>query len=1268
MSHCFVYCFAFILLGLTMMMTNCRNPDFLDIYKNPNATWAKEDIVFALDFPYDSLLCKKCHRVASGSGYNTAKFYASAAAVAVEDVNNGSLLGNHTLRYIWDKNETDTHCNEITATKIQLKQMKMGVHAFIGFACRCLSVANNAAAMNLPLLSMSCSENQLSNKEAYPTFARTTALNSEVRLMIVSLFKKFNWTQFAVVYERTHIFSPIYNGLKQLTKEAGSKYRINLEESYSKEETYRPNEIHESLAYKFGPFLDKLPSKARIVLLLIDKKYLIQFITMAAERGLTDSHFAFIAVHPFATFENVLHYHSPIRDMVWFLSWSVLNDTISTANPSKIRKAYQSLMVLMPEYPPSLFYSEFKKRVKNGMLKVPFLSKMQTNSTAPPPEAARLYDAVQLYAVGLNRTISQGGSITNGTAILENLKGLQQTSITGQRYIVNGKADVQKYFDILQFQIEENITAHPHNCSKCWRLKKLYEVVPVYNASQPDLTFKLVDSDRKPYFRYGIPLDVPRCGFLGEKCLKIKRSPVTIILSSSLGFLLITSLLLLIGLHYRNQKIRVELNSQLWKVDLGDLYFHDWKGASASSLGSWNSETNTISQKFTTVAVYNGTHVALKKIQQESVEITESVLIELKQMRDIRHNNLNQFVGACVEPNNIMVIYQYASKGSLQDILENSEIKLDTLFILSLIHDIVKGMLYLHSTNIKAHGNLKSSNCVVDSRWVLKVTEYGPDSFRNRCPGDSTDLNYNRLLWRAPELLRTNRPEVCYGTQKGDVYSFGIILQECQTRDGAWGSACQEAEVIVERVRECSKPPYRPIVQQLLDGAEGLRDVMKKCWNENPDERPSFSDLCKDVESMMKANNLKTNIFDNMIYMMEKHSNNLEEIVEERTSSLIDEKHKVESLLERMLPKSVARQLMKGKEVEAESFEEVTIYFSDIVGFTTICSSKTPMEVVKLLNCLYTMFDAALQDYDVYKVETIGDAYMVVSGLPVRNGKQHAKEISLFALDILKNVHSFKSALTNMDGKLMIRIGIHCGPVVAGVVGSTMPRYCLFGDTVNVASRMESTGKALHIHISKNVKSALDCFQGFSTEPRGLTEVKGKGELETFWLTGIDPAVENRGSNRNRNPNEFYSCAVSSSMYDFIRESPKIKHSYQKPHLQEFTQKSPFLTKSGSTESSRINNDSSAATTKMNKSKDHSFGFGGFFSPNSYKKRFKAGCNNTNGSIELTDSTIDTVRDTDQLISNEPISCNDVIEPSPLERRPETIPLPGIPSQDAGDC
>lgn len=135
---------------------------------------------------------------------------------------------------------------------------------------------------------------------------------------------------------------------------------------------------------------------------------------------------------------------------------------------------------------------------------------------------------------------------------------------------------------------------------------------------------------------------------------------------------------------------------------------------------------------------------------------------------------------------------------------------------------------------------------------------------------------------------------------------------------------------------------------------------------------------------------------------------------------------------------------MTGGTVPPESFDMVTIYFSDIVGFTTISAYSSPFEVVQLLNDLYTMFDDICNDFDVYKVETIGDAYMVVSGLPIRNGNKHAGEIATMALNLLYHCGQFK--IGHLPGiPLRLRIGLHSGACVSGVVGSKMPRYCLFG-------------------------------------------------------------------------------------------------------------------------------------------------------------------------------------------------------------------------------
>ena len=150
-------------------------------------------------------------------------------------------------------------------------------------------------------------------------------------------------------------------------------------------------------------------------------------------------------------------------------------------------------------------------------------------------------------------------------------------------------------------------------------------------------------------------------------------------------------------------------------------------------------------------------------------------------------------------------------------------------------------------------------------------------------------------------------------------------------------------------------------------------------------------------------------------------------------------------------------------------------------------------QVAGFLNELYTCFDAVIKYYDVYKVETIGDAYMVVSGLP-HSTEKHAGNIASMALHLLSeamqfNVGRFRREKT--EETLQTRIGMHSGPVAAGVVGQAMPRYCLFGDTVNMASRMETNGESCKIHISSQCNEELNRIGGYMTEERGMIDIKG---------------------------------------------------------------------------------------------------------------------------------------------------------------------------------
>ncbi|KAG1650015.1 Atrial natriuretic peptide receptor 2 [Nymphon striatum] len=261
-----------------------------------------------------------------------------------------------------------------------------------------------------------------------------------------------------------------------------------------------------------------------------------------------------------------------------------------------------------------------------------------------------------------------------------------------------------------------------------------------------------------------------------------------------------------------------------------------------------------------------------------------------------------------------------------------------------------------------------------------------------------------------------------------------------------------------------------------------------------------------------------------------------------KTHELRFEKRRSDKLLFQMLPPRVAKELKQQRKVSAETFESATIYFSDIVGFAELSAESTPIQIISLLNGLYKIFDGKIDKYAVYKVETIGDAYMVAGDLGVPNTSDHpaskelpsveqfikdssldkkiftspihklmscssngesshAGEVAVMALDLLQATENF--VIPHMPGvRLQLRIGMHTGPVVAGVVGKEVPRYCLFGETVDTASFMEASGTPFKIHITEATKEHLDKLGGFIVKLRGEIDMKSAGKINTYWLIG----------------------------------------------------------------------------------------------------------------------------------------------------------------------
>ncbi|KAJ0172185.1 hypothetical protein K1T71_012158 [Dendrolimus kikuchii] len=320
-------------------------------------------------------------------------------------------------------------------------------------------------------------------------------------------------------------------------------------------------------------------------------------------------------------------------------------------------------------------------------------------------------------------------------------------------------------------------------------------------------------------------------------------------------------------------------------------------------------------------------------------------------------------------------------------------------------------------------------------------------------------------------------------------------------------------------------------------------------WTLPDDDRPDFSALKENIQKINKDCETSTRL-DMLLTQVEQYANNLEALVEERTSDYLEEKRKCEELLYQLLPKSVASQLIMGQPVMAETYDQVTIYFSDIIGFTQLSAESTPLEVVDLLNDLYTSFDSVIENFDVYKVETIGDAYMVVSGLPMRNGNRHAAEIARMSLALLGAVR-VKTVPHRPGERLLLRIGMHTGPCVAGVVGLKMPRYCLFGDTVNTASRMESHGEALRIHVSPKTKEVLDLYDCFELECRGEIIMKGKGKMTTYWLLGEKSLYQEVQQQYCEQTNHVQNSSVVNPSITFQGPDSPASHSLTQSHSPE---------------------------------------------------------------------------------------------------------------------
>jgi class 3 adenylate cyclase len=302
-------------------------------------------------------------------------------------------------------------------------------------------------------------------------------------------------------------------------------------------------------------------------------------------------------------------------------------------------------------------------------------------------------------------------------------------------------------------------------------------------------------------------------------------------------------------------------------------------------------------------------------------------------------------------------------------------------------------------------------------------------------------------------------------------------------RDTAFHDLVQSEILLKQSIDIFRELGVKDSLYQTLEIYSRLLEEEKR-WEEYSRTFKEFHDLKHEVlstEVQMKLHALE----DQRKRDLEEHERKIQKIqIEEQ-----------EKLLHNVLPPEIAVKILAGEHNIADLAESVSVFFFDIVGFTEISRMMSPRELLEGLNRIFTHIDALAIEHSIEKIKTIGDAYLAVSGIhkPIRN---HAEQIANFALAIQKQSKEWSLGGT----KISFRMGIHCGPVISGIIGSQRFAFDVWGDTVNIASRMESNGQPGKIHVTEDYAELLNANHQYACIHRGKIDVKGRGFINTFWL------------------------------------------------------------------------------------------------------------------------------------------------------------------------
>ncbi|OQV15544.1 Atrial natriuretic peptide receptor 1 [Hypsibius exemplaris] len=976
-------------------------------------------------------------------------------------------------------------------------------NVFIGPGCTqsAQSLYNYAFFLEVPLIGLPADGmGTQADMTAYPFLSRISVTHTNTAYVILKFIALLNYSNaFFVAEASDDFYSNMYKVTTTIVTNSDPKFQYSM-----KFKTFTLGESH--LEKQIAAILPEIRINARVVFLMMTGQLVRKFLIAAAEANMITSEYVYLGVELFPS-----------------LSFGAFTWKANDSDDAVARLAFMSLLLISIKPETTTAYAVFEEDVRRYSPQFGY-----TYEKTQPVEVVvgHFYDAIVMYGNALKQLRSDGFNVTDHAQ----LANFTQNSLTFTSPI-NGL-----------ITLDENGDRHSDYVISKFN-EDLARFEPFLDCPDEKNEAILIGSfDWKE--RTSFPPNEPFCGFRGD--FDICKANGTVLSTGQKATAVVLPVLAVIGLMAGitiavQRILATQSDPYWWRVFMHELDGIHSNGAKSSNLtgklsvlssdkpegtldekGSIRSTGETIDSKppvkvfgLLCTAMYDSNMVTLIDLPEPKVRAQPSVGRDLRPLRRIKHANIQTFIGVAVSDENICtyVIGDVCQKGTLEAMLRLDTLHLDEPFKFSLINDLVTGMTFLHSTPVVSHGNLTDLSCLIDSRFVLKISSHGLGCFRSLEELDAphehqTDRDFRPLLWRAPELM--HRPMTPQGTQKGDVFSFAILLQQIilikppyGTHAASWSMGPSVIKDIVLEVKKGAMPPVRPRVPRL--GVPGfLHDLMDECWHEDPNQRPSF--IRVQAQLRAGAGFSRQNVVDHLIKRMEQYAETLESTIAETVKGFMEEKKRSEDVLYSILPRFVAQMINSGTTILPETYSSTTVYFSHLDGWANIIAmTRNPLELTQALNSFYGICDALIEKHDVYKVETVTDSYMIVSGLPVPNGTQHVVIVATMSLELLNAVKG-RSFTTSFNTSCRMRIGLNSGPCVAGVIGLKLPKYCLFGDTVNTASRMESSGEAGKIHMSDTSYELLRHYRNFEIEARGTREIKGKGLMSTYWLNGNSDA------------------------------------------------------------------------------------------------------------------------------------------------------------------